>query len=136
MVDSFGYVIKNRFVFQSNYKYMVCLDDKLFGILLYQMVRERGGQIVNLIEMAEDYLYFSRVGVYGLPRWEKHQAILRKLGLEVHNCPEKITQVNEILHNLDREIGFNVDIEYDENDIHKMAKKLVRKMKKIKGEFN
>ena len=86
----------------------------------------------DLIGMVEDYLNMVITANFRQKRQETHQGILRKMGFRGQS-QEKIAQVNEILHNLDREIGFKIGIKYDNEDIHKLAIKLLNKVREQTG---
>lgn len=85
-------------------------------------------ELYTLQELADTYLRYVGSGLLDMSRWEVHQAIMEKLDI-TDKEPKKILEVNRILHNLDKEIGLYVDIDYDEDDFRKMAKKLAGKLK-------
>ena len=87
----------------------------------------------TLLELVDTYLRYVGSGLFDLSRWEVHQTIIEKLDL-TEEQPEKFLAVNKILHNLDREVGLYVDVNYDENDFRKMSKRIVGKLKIIKEE--
>lgn len=83
-------------------------------------------------ELVEDYLNAVIMADLRNKRQETHQAILRRMGFRAKS-QEIIAQVREILHNLDREIGFIIGVKYDNKDIHKMAKKLLNRVEEQTG---
>ena len=86
----------------------------------------------TLQELVNTYLRYVSSGLLDLSRWEVHKAILAKLNITEEQL-EELLAVNKILHNLDREVGLCVDVDYDENDFHKMSKRIIGKLKIIKG---
>lgn len=84
----------------------------------------------SLEELADTYLRIVSVGAVYTNRSDIHQAILRKMWIDIYKRGDDRRKANDILHNLDKEIGFIVGVEYDENDFGKMAKKLEGKLKR------
>ncbi len=85
-------------------------------------------ELYTLQELADTYLRYISSGLLDISRWEVHRAIMEKLNITEEE-PKKFLKINIILHNLDKEIGLYVDIDYDEDDFRKMAKRLAGKLK-------
>lgn len=82
----------------------------------------------TLQELVDTYIRFVSCEVFYTNRSQIHEAILEKLGLDIYDLRNDI-RANEILHNLDTEIGLIIGVDYDEDGLHKMGKKLVNKLK-------
>ena len=85
----------------------------------------------SLRELLDSYIRLISSHVDGIYRIDCHQAIETKLGFTLDESPEKITRLREILHNLDKEIDWNIEIYYDADDFKKMSKKLENKVRRI-----
>jgi len=81
----------------------------------------------SLRELADTYLRMVSVEAFYTNRSDIHEAIFKKLGLDEYEKSDAL-KANTILHNLDKEIGFIIGVEYDERDFEKMSKKLERKL--------
>jgi len=88
-------------------------------------------KLYSLQELVDTYLRYVGSGLLDISRWEVHQAIMKKLNITEEE-PEKFLKINKIFHNLDKEVGLYVDVDYDENDFRKMAKRIIGKLKIIK----
>ena len=85
-------------------------------------------------EIVNHYLTFLMLwntGVLYSDRSDVHDALFEKLGLDIYDRSDDI-EANRILHNLDKEIGYIIGVEYDEAEIEKMAKKLENKLIRVK----
>ncbi len=84
----------------------------------------------SLKELLEEYLRFLNLwhrGVIYSNRSDLHDEICKRLGINIYDRSDDIP-LNRILHNLDKEIGYIVNVEYDEKEIEKMAKRLKSKL--------
>ena len=88
-------------------------------------------ELYTLQELVDTYLRYVSSGLLDISRWEVHKAIMEKLNITEEE-PEKFLKINKIFHNLDKEVGLYVDVDYDENDFRKMAKRIIGKLKIIK----
>jgi len=88
-------------------------------------------KLYSLQELVDTYLRYVGSGLLDISRWEVHKAIMKKLNITEEE-PEKFLKVNKIFHNLDKEVGLYVDVDYDENDFRKMVKRIIGKLKIIK----
>ena len=82
-------------------------------------------------ELVKHYLTFLMLwntGVIYSDRADVHEALFEKLGLKIYDRSDDI-KANRILHNLDKEIGYIIGVEYNEKEIEKMAKKLANKLR-------
>jgi hypothetical protein len=70
----------------------------------------------------------SLTGFY-TSRSDLHEEIGKRLGLRMYNEGDR-TPLDNILHNLDKEIGYIIGVEYDEKEIREMANKLYNKLQK------
>ena len=81
----------------------------------------------SLRELVDTYLRMVSVEAFYTNRNDIHEAIFEKLGLGIYEKSDSL-EANNILHNLDKEIGFIVGVEYDENDFYKMSKRLEKRL--------
>jgi len=86
----------------------------------------------SLKELCVTYLEFLNLWHTGMlysNRAELHDEICERLGITIYDRSDDIP-LNRILHNLDKEIGYVIGVEYDKKDIEKMGKRLCNKLKK------
>lgn len=85
----------------------------------------------SLEELSIEYVKFLELWNLGQlysNRADLHDELFKRLGLNIYERSDDI-EANRILHNLDKEIGYVMGIEYDDAEIEKMGKKLARKLK-------
>lgn len=85
----------------------------------------------SLSELVKHYLTFLvlwNTGNLYSDRSEVHEALFEKLGLNTYDRSDDIN-ANKILHNLDKEIGYIIGVEYNEEEIDKMSKRLENKLR-------
>ena len=91
----------------------------------------------TLEELCIEYVRFLELWYTGnlyTDRAELHDEIFERLGLDIYERSDEI-EANKILHNLDKEIGYKIGLEYDDSKIEKMGKILSRKLNKKKGDL-